>query len=121
LLVSWPFPSAIQFCGTNLFLAHKIEVCKTAGTHIDDDFYGAPTDTSTGMRGQITIPGALQLAPTQYRYSFLIGRAKELAQLAQQMENEMFSALTQRDAAWYTLLKAQQDVETSHAELALQD
>jgi hypothetical protein len=35
------------------------------------------------------------------------------------MENEMFSALTQRDAAWYTLLKAQQDVETSHAELAL--
>ena len=70
---------------------------------------------------QIIIPGALQLAPTQYQYSFLIGRAKELAQLAQQMESAMFSALTQRDAAGYTLLKAQQDVETSHAELALQD
>ena len=44
------------------------------------------------------MPGLARLSPTQYRFRFLIERARQLVQLAQQMESALLSALVQRDA-----------------------
>ena len=48
--------------------------------------------------------------PTQYRYSVLIARAKELAQQAAQVEAAFLGASVQRDQAAYTLHKARQEL-----------
>jgi hypothetical protein len=58
--------------------------------------------------------------PTPYRYTTLIARAKELAQLAAQFEVALLAALEKRDAEAYTLLKAGQDVELATQNVALQ-
>src|SRR5262249_50247963 len=58
--------------------------------------------------------------PTPYRYASLIDRAKQLNQLAQQVENSYFAALQQQDAESYNLLKANQDLELAGANLDLQ-
>lgn len=58
---------------------------------------------------------------TPYRYRALIDRAKQLADLAQQIEASYLSALAQRDAEAYTLLQAEQDIELSRATVELQD
>jgi len=49
--------------------------------------------------------------PTPYRYAALIARAKELTQIAAQMEAALLAALEKRAEASYNLLKAIQDVE----------
>src|SRR5205807_9666327 len=52
--------------------------------------------------------------------SALIERAKQLVQLAQQVESSMLSALQQRDNEAYNLLKARQDVQLARAGVQLQ-
>lgn len=106
---------------------HKIENCRNiAGMKRALDLYGAPTDTTTGMPsigagGELVMPGLTRLVPTQYRFRFLIERARQLTQLAQQMESALFSALMQRDAVALSVFKAKQDVRLARSELTLQD
>jgi tetratricopeptide (TPR) repeat protein len=106
---------------------HKIQNCRNiAGMKRALDLYGAPTDTATGMPtigagGQLTMPGILRMAPTQYRFRFLIERARQLVQFAQQTESAMFSVLGQRDTAGYSLFSAKQDVLLGRSEVTLQD
>jgi Tc toxin complex TcA C-terminal TcB-binding domain len=106
---------------------YKIRTCRNiSGVKRELDTYAAPTDTVTGLPsigsgGQLSVPGLAPLRPTPYRYLALIGRAKEMVQLAQQLETSMLSALQQRDNEAYGLLKARQDVRHSRAVVTLQD
>jgi hypothetical protein len=106
---------------------YKIRTCRSiAGLKRDLDAYAAPTDTVTGLPsigagGQLVVPGLTTPRPTPYRYSTLIERAKQMVQLAQQVETAMLSAIQQADAEAYTLLKAKQDVQHTQAGVTLQD
>ena len=120
-----PIPMARRFhAELNLF---KMRNCRDiAGTKRELDPYVAPTDTTTGMPvigagGQLVLPGIVTLRPTLYRYSILIERAKQQAQLASQVEASMLAALLMHDQAGYTLLKARQDLNLAQAGLQLQD
>lgn len=107
----------------NLF---KIHTCRNiAGMERELEPYAAPTDTvsglpSTGSGGQLILPGTNRIQPTPYRYQYLIERAKQLVQLAAQMETSMLSALEKRDAEYYNRLKAQQDIELAKGQVKLQ-
>ena len=97
-----------------------------AGLERQIEPYAAPTDVdsalpSIGAGGQLAIPGAQTLRPTPYRYPVLIERAKQLVQLAAQMEAAMLAAFEKRDAELYNLLKARQDVKLTRAGVRLQD
>lgn len=74
---------------------------------------------SIGSRGDITLPGKTKLPPTPYRYAVLIERARQLANMAQQMESYFLSALEKRDAEMYQRLKAGQEVELTRAGVRL--
>ncbi|NOT56073.1 MAG: hypothetical protein HOP18_15855 [Deltaproteobacteria bacterium] len=74
-----------------------------------------------GNGGQFILPGVVALRPTPYRYPVLIERAKQLVTIAQQIEAAFLAALEKRDAEAYTLLKARQDMQLSHAGVQLQD
>ncbi len=105
---------------------YKIRTCRNiAGIERQLDPYAAPTDTTTGLPqigagGNLMPPGAIDIQPTPYRYAVVIERAKQLAQLAGQMEAAMLSALEKRDAEYYNLLKAKQDVTVTRAGVQLQ-
>jgi hypothetical protein len=76
----------------------------------------------TGFRREIdpaTSEGGT-VQPTQYRYSTLIERAKQLVALAQQVEASYLSALEKRDAEAYNLLRARHDLGLSGATVGLQ-
>ena len=97
-----------------------------AGLQRQVDPYAAPIEAETalpgiGAGGQIALPGAAALRPTPYRYPLLIERARQLAQLAAQMEAAMLAAFEKRDAELYNLLKARQDVKLTRAGVRLQD
>lgn len=104
---------------------YKLRNClNIAGMQQQLDPYAAPTDTQTGLPmigvgGQLVLPGALTLQPTPYPYTTLIERAKQLVQLASQMEAAMLAALEKRDAEDYNALKARQDVESAQAGVQL--
>ena len=97
-----------------------------AGLQRQVDPYAAPIEAEAalpgiGAGGQIALPGAAALQPTPYRYPLLIERARQLAQLAAQMEAAMLAAFEKRDAELYNLLKARQDVKLTRAGVRLQD
>lgn len=104
-----------------------LRTCRNfAGMKRQVEPYAAPTDAESGLPtigagGQLVLPGTVTLRPTSYRYSFLIERAKELVQLADQIESGMLSALEKRDAEYYNLLRARQDVQMSRAPVQLQE
>jgi hypothetical protein len=105
---------------------YKIRTCRNiAGIQRELDPYAAPTDTTTGMpaigaNGQLTSTGRLVVPATQYRYAYIIERARQLVSLAQQAEASLLSALEKRDAEAYGLLKARQDIAVSKATIQLQ-
>jgi hypothetical protein len=110
----------------NLNLYKALSCRNIAGELRDLEPYAAPTDVASGLPmigagEQIVLPGAARLAPTPYRYAVLIDRAKQLVAHAQQLENAFLSALQQRDAESYNLLRARQDVSLSRAGLRLQE
>jgi hypothetical protein len=80
------------------------------------DVYALP---SIGNRSDIVVPAQNPPAPTPYRYMVLIERAKQLANMAQQMESYFLSALEKRDAEMYQRLKAGQEVELTRAGVSL--
>jgi Tc toxin complex TcA C-terminal TcB-binding domain len=105
---------------------YKIRTCRSiTGERRQVDPYSAPTDTTSGMPaigagGQLVLPGLTNLAPTPYRFSVLIERARNLVQLSQQTESAMFAAIQAGDAERYTAFKAKQDLESARANVKLQ-
>jgi hypothetical protein len=69
--------------------------------------------------GRAILPSALTAPPTAFRYRTLIERAKQLVGLAQQLEATFLSILEKRDAEFYNLLKARQDLNLSLAGVRL--
>jgi hypothetical protein len=106
---------------------HKLRTCRNiAGMRRQLEPYAAPTDTTSGLPtvgagGQLILPGISSFRPTLYRYSALIERAKQLVQIAAQIEGQMLSALEKRDAEHYSLLRARQELGLAQAGVRLQD
>ena len=106
---------------------YKLRTCRNiAGLKRQLDPYAAPTDTTSGLPaigagGQLVLPGIATLHPSLYRYPVLIERAKQLVQLAAQIEAAMLSALERRDAEAHTLLQARQQLSLAQAGVRLQD
>ena len=105
---------------------YKLRTCRNiAGLKRQLEPYAAPTDTFTGLPtigsgAQLLLPGVVRVQPTLYRYPVLIERAKQLIQLAGQIESAMLSALVQRDVEAYNLLKARQELNLAQASVQLQ-
>ncbi|HEV2735883.1 MAG TPA: neuraminidase-like domain-containing protein, partial [Longimicrobiaceae bacterium] len=59
--------------------------------------------------------------PTPYRYQALVDRAKQLVDVAQQMEAQYLAALEKRDAETYNLIRARHDLSLTQATVHLQD
>lgn len=106
---------------------YKIRTCRNiAGMQRELALYSAATDTTSGLPaigagGQLVVPGVFQIQPTLYRYPALIERAKQLVQLAVQIEAAFLSALEKRDKEEYDLLRARADVRLAQAGVRLQD
>jgi hypothetical protein len=106
---------------------YKLRTCRNiAGLKRQLEPYAAPTDTTSGLLtigagGQLTLPGIVRLQPTLYRYPVLIERAKQLIQLAGQIESATLSALVQRDVEAYNLLRARQELKLAQASVQLQN
>jgi hypothetical protein len=107
----------------NLF---KLRTCRNiAGLRRELNVYSAPTDTKSGLPsigsgGQLLLPGTVTVLPSLYRYPALIERAKQLVQLAAQMEAAMLSAIEKEDAEKQTLLQAKQQLSLAEAGVQLQ-
>lgn len=107
----------------NLF---KLQNCRNiAGDERESLSYSAPTDLVSGLpligaSGKITLPNTNVPESTPYRYEFLIERAKQLVQLAAQIEANFLSALEKRDGEYYTLMKSRQETQLSYAGRQLQ-
>jgi hypothetical protein len=76
--------------------------------------------TQLGDRGEPGT-GGLPFQPLPYRYAALIERARQLVQLAAQIEASMLAALQQRDAAAYDELRARQDLALQRAGVRLKE
>lgn len=109
---------------------HKLRSCRNiAGLEREIDPYSAEVnleETGPILAAVFHTPGVLYtgsvgIRPTQYRYQPLINRAKELVNIAQQMEATMLSALEMRGQKAYNELKARQDVQVARAGVRLQD
>ncbi|MBD2337369.1 hypothetical protein H6G64_10245 [Calothrix sp. FACHB-156] len=106
---------------------NKLRSCRNiAGIKRELELYAAATDTTTGLPtigagGQLLLPGLVRLQPTLYRYQVLIERAKQLVQLAVQIEAAFLAALIKRDDEAYTLLKARQELNLTQASVQLQN
>ncbi len=103
----------------------KILYCRNiAGFERELEPYAAPIDVGTGLPSLLDFGGVVQPdayigQPTLFRYTFLVERAKQLANLAQQIETTFLSILEKRDAEFYNLLKAKQDVTLSFSNVRL--
>jgi hypothetical protein len=100
--------------------------CNVAGMVRQLDPYAVPRDAGTGLPvigggSQLWLPAANPQAPTPYRYGVVIERAKQLAALANQLETALLSALEKRDAEYYTLMRARQDLGLAQAGVQLAD
>ena len=119
-----PVPKALCMqAALNLF---KIRNCMNiAGVVRELEPYAGSIDTTSGLPqigegGNLILPGAYQITPSQYRYPVLIEKAKQLVSIAQQIENAFLSALEKRDAEYYNLMKAKQDLSLAKASIQLQ-
>jgi hypothetical protein len=105
---------------------YKLRTCRNiAGLKRQLEPYAAPTDTTTGLPtigagGQLLLPGVVRIQPTLYRYQVLIERAKQLVQLAGQIEAALLSALEKRDFEAFNLLKTRQELNLAQAGIRLQ-
>jgi hypothetical protein len=105
----------------------KIHNCMNiAGMQRDLEIYAAPTDSTSGIpiigaNGTLTLPGLNAFRPSQYHFRVLIDRAKQIVGQTQQIEAQFLSAMEKRDAEYYNLMKAKQDLQTAKATIKLQD
>ena len=105
----------------------KLRNCRNiAGLERPRELYAAPTDPESGVPTLDTFvvaeaAGAIVPQATQYRYRTLVERAKQVVQLAAQVESAMLSALQQRDVEAFQLLQARQGVALARARVRLRD
>jgi len=120
-----PIYQTLQLKG-NLEL-YKIFNCRNiAGMVRELNVFATETDSVSGIpiigaSGNLVLPGINNYVPSQYRFSVLIERAKQIASQAQQMESLFLAALEKEDAENYSQLRAKQDLETAKATVKLQD
>lgn len=106
---------------------YKLSNCmNAAGLTREVPAYSAPTDTTYGVPvtaaiGTIQAPPPTTKPPTLYRYRILIERARQLQGYAQQLESTYFSYLQGFDAERFSMLRAQQDLGVTRAQVRLQD
>ncbi|MBL7792408.1 MAG: VCBS repeat-containing protein [Saprospiraceae bacterium] len=106
---------------------YKLTHCQNiAGMRRQVEFYAAPTDSSSGLPtiggdGRLSLPNTARLQPTPYRYVVLSERAKQLANLAMQIEASFLSALEKRDQQAFELLRARQDIRLAQSSVRTQD
>jgi len=101
-------------------------VLQSLRVHIENSLYKINNGyNSAGMRKQaIGVSDYARLVdrhPTPYRFGTLIDRAKQLVQVASQVESSMLSALEKKDAADYDLLKARKDIQLTQAQIQVQN
>lgn len=105
---------------------YKLRTCRNiAGMKRQLDPYAAPTDATSGLPtigagGQLSLPGTSVIRPTVYRYPVLMERARQLAQMAAQMEGAMYAELQQRDVEAANLNDAKQQLKLAQAGVQLQ-
>ena len=105
----------------------KLRSCRNiAGLKRELNIYAAPTDATSGLPsigggGQLLLPGTVTVLPSLYRYPALIERAKQLVQLAAQMEASLLSAIEKADSEAQNLLQAKQQLNLARAGVQLQD
>lgn len=105
----------------------KIRNCMNiSGLKRELDPYAAPIDATSGIPsmiggGRLNVSSTIPRSATIYRYQFLVERAKQLVSYAQQLEGSLLNALEKRDAEYYTLMKARQDLNISRASVTLND
>ena len=106
---------------------YKIHNCMNiAGMQRELSPFAAPTDSTTGIPvigagGTLNLNLSPTFPPSGYKYDYLVNRAKQLVSLAQQMEATFLAALEKFDAETYTALRAEQDLESSRANVQLQN
>ena len=88
------------------------------------EVYSAPTDAQTGLPtlgadGRLMVSGRTRLLPTQYRYSFLIERARRLVSLAAQFEQQLLSSLEKADNEQRSLLEARNNLSVQRSMLSI--
>ncbi len=101
----------------------KLRQCRNiAGLVRQIDPYGAPIEIGGIITptGQI-FSGIVEAPPTIYRYAALIARAKELVNIAQQIESGYQAALESAERETMTRMLAEQSVGLADARVALQD
>lgn len=104
---------------------YKIRNClNIAGIKRELNPYSAPTDTTTGLPyigigGQINGLTNTSYLPSQYRFEFLLERAKQLTSLAQQMENAMIQAIEKYENERFVVLNTKQQFELSKTNINL--
>ncbi|WP_416840250.1 neuraminidase-like domain-containing protein [Haloferax sp. DFSO52] len=105
---------------------YKLRNCMNiAGMRREMEPYAAPLDIESslptlGPNGQLRVPTRTSPQPSQYRYSALVARSKELVGLAQQVESNLLAALVAHDQEAYSRRKARQDMQTARANMKLQ-
>lgn len=120
-----PIPEYMQMHAEIQLL--KIRNCMNiSGLKRELDPYSAPIDSTSGIPsliggGRLNVSSTIPRSATIYRYQFLVERAKQLVSYAQQMESSLLSALEKRDAEYYTIMKAKQDLNISRASVKLND
>lgn len=105
---------------------HKLRTCRNiAGMQRPVDTYAAPTDAVSGMPtvagGTISATFTSGRQPTQYRYSALVRRAKELTAMAAQMEAGMLRAMEAAETERFVRFKAEQELAMAVAGVRVLD
>jgi hypothetical protein len=118
-----PLNRAIQATRDHAMLnQHKIDTCRNiAGMEMQLEPYAGTTAMMTGSGDQLPSPDLTSFQPLPYRYATLIERARQLVDLARQIEASMLGFLEKADFGRFEELKARQDLSLVRAGLRLKD
>jgi hypothetical protein len=106
---------------------HKIHTCRNiAGLTWHPEPYAVPLGSENGelsaiATGRLPDPTRSALQPLPYRYATLVERARQLVQLASQIEASLLSTIEKHDAEAYSQLKGRQDLALARASVRLKD
>ncbi|BCJ56120.1 hypothetical protein Asp14428_75950 [Actinoplanes sp. NBRC 14428] len=99
----------------------KMRTCRNiAGIKREPAPYEGVAGTAVSATGALLGTSGAGVRPTLYRYVTLIERARQLVQVAAQIESELLAALLRRDDAGFTLLQARQSLGLAQAGVQLQ-
>lgn len=118
-----PLNRAIQVARDHAMLnLHKIDTCRNiAGMEMQLEPYAGMSAMMTGSGDQLPSPDMTSFQPLPYRYATLIERARQLVDLARQIEASMLGFLEKADFGRFEELKARQDLGLARAGLRLKD